>query len=717
MAINLPIISTFDNKGIRQAESAIGKFGKIAGGIAAAATAAVAGIAVASVKAFADFDSQLNKSVAIMGDVSDAMRGDMSDAAREVAKVTTFSAAEAAESYFFLASAGLDAEASIAALPVVAKFAQAGMFDMALATDLLTDAQSALGMSSSDAGENLENMSALANVLVKANTLANASVEEFSSALTNKAAASMRTLGIEMEEGVAVLAKFADGGLKGEAAGTAFNATLEGLTRTARLNAGAYKALGVEVFDSAGEMNNMADIVGQLEKGMEGMSTEQVNATLAGLGLTRQALDGTKALLGNSEAIRGYEAELRNAGGTVDEVAAKQLQTFSAQLELLQSRVQDVGIAIGGPIVDVLLNLMTSLEPVIDKLGTMMVDAFTSLTPAIDRLLYFLPGLLDAFAPLIPVIGLIAEAVMDVVTIALPIFIDVLKRLLPIILGLIDRVLPIFVNLFDMLMPVIADLADLFMEVFIGALDLLVDPLLKIVEALMPIVEELLPVFSDLIKRLAPSIIKILDAFFPLVDLILPLIIKQIEILSPFLIFLAKIFGEILVYAIEVLAGFVKFLGERFDDFGTLFVDVFTNVQKFFAGIVNGMIGLFEGFINGVIDGINSLIRKINTIKINVPKTPFNQAFTMGFDFRQLENVSIPRIQLAEGGIVTKATRALIGEAGPEAVIPLDRMRMGNTINITVNAGLGADGRQIGESIIREIKKYERASGPVFASA
>jgi TP901 family phage tail tape measure protein len=294
--ITFPIVYKSDLSGLKSAEGGLAKFGKMAAGIGAAAVGAVTGIAIAGIKSFAEFDSKLNQSVAIMGDVSDAMREDMANAARDVAKATTFSAAEAAESYFFLASAGLDAEASIAALPTVANFAQAGMFDMAQATDLLTDAQSALGLSSDDAAENLENMSGLADVLVKANTLANASVEQFSSALTNKAAASMRTLNMDMEEGVAVLAVFADQGLKGEAAGTAFSATMNGLTKNARDNASAFEALGVEVFDSTGELNSMSDIVGQLEDGLDGMSTQQVDATLASLGLTKQSLDGTKAL-------------------------------------------------------------------------------------------------------------------------------------------------------------------------------------------------------------------------------------------------------------------------------------------------------------------------------------------------------------------------------------------------------------------------------------
>ena len=133
MAINLNIISKFDQKGLKRAQDALKSF---ATGAVKAADAAVAGvglIGMQSVRSFASFDAQMTKSLAIMGDVSDAMETDMANAAREVAKATTFSTDQAAESFFFLASAGLDAEQAVAAMPQVAKFAQAGMFDMALA--------------------------------------------------------------------------------------------------------------------------------------------------------------------------------------------------------------------------------------------------------------------------------------------------------------------------------------------------------------------------------------------------------------------------------------------------------------------------------------------------------------------------------------------------------------------------------------------------------
>jgi hypothetical protein len=69
---------------------------------------------------------------------------------------------------------------------------------------------------------------------------------------------------------------------------------------------------------------------------------------------------------------------------------------------------------------------------------------------------------------------------------------------------------------------------------------------------------------------------------------------------------------------------------------------------------------------------------------------------------------------MAEGGIVTGPTLALIGEAGPEAVIPLDRgSGVGTTINLTVNAGMGTDGGDVGRQIVDALRQYERRNGPV----
>lgn len=84
-----------------------------------------------------------------------------------------------------------------------------------------------------------------------------------------------------------------------------------------------------------------------------------------------------------------------------------------------------------------------------------------------------------------------------------------------------------------------------------------------------------------------------------------------------------------------------------------------------------------------------------------------------------------PVLTRAVGGPVLGGTPYLVGEMGPElfvpnqgggTIIPNNRMG-GSSINITVNAGMGANGAQIGEQIVSAIKRYERTSGPVFASA
>ena len=169
------------NKNIRVAGKNVDGFGKNMGGVSGLANKFGGGLATlakrgfqavgiaagAAAKTFIEFQNAMSESLAIMQTTTEQEQR-MADAAREVATSTTISATEAAQSFFYLASAGLDAEQSIASLTQVAKFAQAGAFDMSLATDLATDAQSALGLSVKDATQNLENLTRVTDVLVKA---------------------------------------------------------------------------------------------------------------------------------------------------------------------------------------------------------------------------------------------------------------------------------------------------------------------------------------------------------------------------------------------------------------------------------------------------------------------------------------------------------------------------------------------------------------------
>jgi TP901 family phage tail tape measure protein len=390
MAINIPLITTFDAKGINRA---VREFKKLDGGVnksafvlknlnqattnafkSIAKVAGVLGVGVGvAIKSFASFDQALNQSIAIMGNVSDDMKKKMSDAARQMAKETTFSATQAAESFFFLASAGLSAEQAILALPKVARFAQAGMFDMAQATDLLTDAQSALGLTiRDDAVTNMMNLTKVSDVLVKANTLANASVQQFSEALTNKAGAAIKAVGMDIEEGVAVLAAFADQGIKSSEAGTQFGIILRDLQTKALANTRTFSKFGVSVFDSSGELRNMADIIGDVEGALKGQSDATKKQILLEMGFSDKSVSSMMALVGTSDAIRLYEEQLRSASGITEEIADKQLESLSSQLTLAKNALMDLLIQLGerfAPLVQSVTDFVRTFSDIVGEQG------------------------------------------------------------------------------------------------------------------------------------------------------------------------------------------------------------------------------------------------------------------------------------------------------------------------------------------------------------
>lgn len=710
--IVLPITYKSDPKGLRKAEQDIKGFASGVSKAIGGATLAVAAIGGASLKAFADFDSAMTQSLAIMGDVSDTMKGQMSDAAREVAKTTTFSANQAAESYYFLASAGLDAAASVQAMPKVAAFAQAGMFDMAQATDLLTDAQSALGLTVDDTAQNTQNMTRVSDVLVKANTLANASVEQFSSALTNKAGAAMKSVGMDIEEGVAVLAAFADQGIKGEYAGTQFGIVLRDLQSKAIENADAFKRAGVQVFDASGEMNNMADIIGSLEDRLGGMSDEQKKVELSTMGFTDKSVASILALMGTSDAIREYEQGLRDAGGTTDEVANKQLESLASQFELLKSEIIDVGLSIGESLEPTFKDLVGQLKPVIQNIGNALVPAFKALAPVIMMIVGFLPQLITALTPMLPIMVNIASSVFQLAGNLLPLFLGILEAILPIL----DGFTQFLANNSEFVATLVVGIGSL--VVIITTFNKIIG-IAKLAVAAFNAILAMNPI--GLIILAVAALTAALVYFFTQTEV-------GKEAWSVFVNWLTETttaIGEWFAYVFGewfpgLWQGMLDFFSNGWDTFKEYFFGALGAIGDFFKGIVNGWITLFEGFVNTVISGVNGLINGINKISLKIPKTKFTDKMTIGFNIPNIPTVKIPR--LANGGIVPAQPGGILANIGEgrynEAVVPLKPgVGLGNTYNITVNAGMGTDGRRVGEQIVKAIRQYERTSGPVFASA
>jgi len=453
---------------------------------------------------------------------------------------------------------------------------------------------------------------------------------------------------------------------------------------------GAFDRATASAFDMAaagfGSAESNALALGKaLEDPIKGISALSRTGTV----FTDQQKDQIRVLQESGDLIGAQELILGELESQYGGVAAATADA-SDKLKLSFDNIKETA---GAALLPVFASLVEGLQPVLEVLGEQLAQAFTDLAPVLEKVVGMLPMLLGAVLPLIPIIGELAGIFFEIIA----------------------TILPVFVELLDELLPVFAELAPVIADVFMSALDALLPVFMTLIDLLIPIITTLLPVVADLIKTLAPIVITLIEAFLPLVEAVLPVLIDLLDFLMPIFEVVAEMLAVLLVssigFLVEKFETFMAFLGE----FSTFFADVFGGIKDFFGGIVNGMIGMFEGFANNVIGGVNAIIRAFNRLKIDVPATAFSDAFTIGFNLPELSKISLPRVALADGGIVTGPMNALIGEAGPEAVIPLDRMgSMGATYNITVNAGMGSSGAQLGEQIVSAIKTYERSSGRVF---
>ena len=153
---------------------------------------------------------------------------------------------------------------------------------------------------------------------------------------------------------------------------------------------------------------------------------------------------------------------------------------------------------------------------------------------------------------------------------------------------------------------------------------------------------------------------------------------------------------------------------ETWDAVKDAFSNAWEGMKAVAKNVANFIIGYYNAILSGIESAINAIGRAINRIpRFTVPSWVPGIG-DRSFGLPNVPNVSFPRIPaLADGGIVRDATLALIGEAGPEAVIPLDRLDDtgvgGQTVvNVTVTS---ADPT----AVVEAIRRYTRANGPLGA--
>jgi len=367
-------------------------------------TLPLVGVGVTALKMGGDFESSMNQVKAVTNATGDEFTA-LSDQAKLLGRTTQFSASEAADAMYFLASAGFNTTDVMKAMPGVLNLAAAANMDLASATDIASNILSGYGMEVEDLGR-------VNDVLVKAFQKSNVNVAMLGESM-KYAAPFAAAAGIEFEEAAAMVGLFGNAGIQGSQAGTAMRGAISRLIKPAGEAVEVIERLGLQTQDTSGNLVPFVDLFGQLEQA--GISTKDL-ITLFGV---EAGPAMAAALQEGSGALATLTDELRNSGGVAEEVAGVQMEGLNGALKGLKSAFEGLMIAIfqsglGEKVTQFTSNL-TSLIQRITELDVRIIKislAFGFLLAAIGPVL-FAVGKLVAF---LPTIGAGLAAVKGAVT-------------------------------------------------------------------------------------------------------------------------------------------------------------------------------------------------------------------------------------------------------------------------------------------------------------
>lgn len=336
-------------------------------------TAAVAGLGTAAVKTTADFDTSMSQVQATMGITKDAMselNGEsvntveaLRDLAKQMGSETAFSASECADAMNYLALAGYDTQEIYDTLPTVLNLAAAGGIDLASASDMVTDAMSALGMETSEADTMVDQMS-------KTSSTTNTSVAQLGEAILTIGATAKTVKGGTAELNTA-LGILANNGIKGAEGGTHLRNVILALQSPTDKAAACMESLGVEVYDSEGNMRSLNDILGDLNTSMDGMTSAEKQNIISSI-FNKTDLAAVNSLLSNTgDSWDSLQQSITESGGAAQQMADTQLDNLSGQITILKSALEGLAISFGEILMPKIRAAAKKIQEFVDKLNGM----------------------------------------------------------------------------------------------------------------------------------------------------------------------------------------------------------------------------------------------------------------------------------------------------------------------------------------------------------
>jgi TP901 family phage tail tape measure protein len=330
------------------------------------------GIAFAIIaKSAMDFDAQMSK-VSAVSDGGAASLGKFREAAIAAGRDTAFTATQAGQAEEELAKAGVStADILGGALTGALNLAAAGSLDLGTAATIAAQAMTEFNLSGKEVGH-------IADVLTAGANKSTADVEGLGMALGQVGGVAHQT-GLSLEDTVGVLARFTQGGMNGEEAGTTLKQTLLQLQAPSQQAADLMKKLGISIYDANGQFVGIDAVAQNLQDSLGGLDQAQRNAALGTIFGARAIRGATILYQEGAQGIQGWIDAVDDAGAA-QKTADEKLNNLSGDLHKLLGSLQAVAVEGSGGVTAGLRGMTEAATGAVNWFGRLPKPVNESLT-------------------------------------------------------------------------------------------------------------------------------------------------------------------------------------------------------------------------------------------------------------------------------------------------------------------------------------------------
>ena len=372
-----------------QLEGRVGGAGKSFKGLGLAGVVSFAAIGKAvkdAVATFAGFEQSIANVASVSGGTTEEMQR-LEEAAKQAGETTRFTASQAADAMYFLASAGLDASESISALDGVLQLAGATQSDLASTSASVTATLSQYSLEAEDATR-------ISNVFAAAIGNSQANMDKLSNAFRQVGPVA-GAFGQSVEETTGALQILFNAGYQGEQAGTILRNMFSYLADSTGPVVTQLEDLGIAFDDVNPQMNSTADIIGTLsDAGLTAAQAMSIFGNRAGPGVVTLLAAGRGEIEKYTEAVTDTNAAA--------EAYAIQNDTLAGDVDILKSNFEAAQISLGEGLAPALrdsaraatelLKFLTPLLNLVGKAAGVGIRIFTAAVGTISKALGALSG-------------------------------------------------------------------------------------------------------------------------------------------------------------------------------------------------------------------------------------------------------------------------------------------------------------------------------------